>query len=113
VAAVVLLPALWSSLAVNAATPARRPRPSSARSRVSSGIPWAVQSHEATELLVGVLDEQRLFIPASDQGASDFPPAALSLDFPAEAEGRVTAFAQYLARFSVLLAVPPRGPPLV
>jgi len=112
VAAVMLLPALWVSLAVNPATPARRPRPNGVRSRVSRNITWVGQAHEAIDLFVSVVDENSLFVPASDTGALGHPPSP-PRDFSPDAECRVAALSSRLDRFSFLLPVSARGPPLV
>jgi len=107
----VLLPVLWTSLAVNAATPACRPRPNSPRSRVTRRIPCTGQAHEAIEPLWVTAGDNDLIVPTSDPGAADLPSSPLP---QLTCSGIVVGgFVANHSRFTVASPAQPRGPPLV
>jgi hypothetical protein len=105
-----LLLALWTSLAVNSAAPARRPRPNGPRYRVTRSIPRANQAREAIEPLWITARKNDLFVSASDPGTAGFPSYPLR---PTCSGIVVGGFVATCPRLIVSPAAPPRGPPLV
>ncbi len=105
-----LLLALWTSLAVNSVTPARRPRPNGPRSRVTRSIPHTDQVREAIKPLWVMAREDDLFGSASDAVGAGF----LSyLRRPTCSDIVVGDFVTIYPRLTVFSLSPPRGPPLV
>ena len=105
-----LLLALLTSLVVNSATPARRPRPNGPRSRVTRSIPCTRQAREAIGPIWITARENDFFVSASDPGAAGFPSYPLRPTYSGIVVGGfVTAY----PRLILLPPSPPRGPPLV
>ena len=106
----VLLLALWTSLAVNAATLARRLRPNGPRSRVTRSIPCTGQAREAVEPLWITARQNDLVAPASDPGVAGFPSCPLRLTCSGIVVG---GFVATHHRLTVSPPAPARGPPFV
>lgn len=108
--AAILLLAFWTSLAVSATTPARRPRPNGPRSRVTRSIPSTNQACEAIEPLWITARESDLFVSASDSGEAGF------LSYPVRptcSDIVIGGFVTIYPRITVFPPSPPRGPPLI
>ncbi len=107
--AVVLL-ALCTPLAVNAATPAHLPRPNGPGSRVPRGIPCTDQALEAVEPLWITASERDLLVPVSSPGAAGFPSFTLGPTYSGIVAG---GFFVTHNQLTVFPPAHPRGPPLV
>jgi len=119
VVAALLLPAFWASLAVNAATPARRLRPNGPRCRVNVGLPWVEQVHESTELPAAAFSEAELSVATPEGDATahtatpDSPPSFIRFGFSSPSEDRIFAPGGPFIRLVIVTADSPRGPPVV
>ena len=105
-----LLLALWISLAVSSATPARRPCPNGPRFRVTRSIPRTDQARDAIEPLWITARENHIFVSASDLAGAGFLSYPLR---PTCSHIVVGGFFTIYRRLTVFLLSPPRGPPLV
>ena len=113
VAVTVLLPALWDSFAVSAATPARRLHPNGPRSRVTRSIPYTGHAREAIEPLSVAVRGNCLNVPTSDPRTVGFLSCPLQPTCSGIVVGGGMASFATANRFTGSRPNPPRAPPLV
>lgn len=109
-----LLLGLGTSVAVNTATPARRPRPNGPRYRVTRSIPCTGQAHEMIELLWGTARGNDLIVQATHPDTAGNLRCSLRCSLRPTYSGIVVG--GVVATHTLPTVSPPtapRGPPLV